>query len=253
MISPQKTMSFWEHVHELRSRLISIGIIWLAGTCVMLFFSKGLFHFLMQPLLREMPASSKIIVLSPLEGWIAYLKAAFLCALLLTAPLWCYQIWAFFAPALAEKERRKIVIASLLSGFLFAAGTLFGYLIILPAAFHYLVVIYEKTEIALLPQMQWYISFLFRAIVAFGIVFETPLILVFLSYLGITTVDRLRRARRFVIVSIFIFAAIITPGPDVLSQIAVAIPLIIFYEIGIVAAIFMNRKKQTAVVSSPSI
>lgn len=251
MASQERTMSFLEHVGELRVRVIWITIILLLATCIAIFFSKEIYSLLATPLVRQLPNNSGFIALSPIEGWLVYLKVAFVTALFATAPLWFYQIWAFVAPAFAKDERRLLIIAALSSAICFLAGGAFGYFIVLPTGFHYLIAVFDKTNIALLPQMQWYLSFIIRVLFAFGMVFETPVILVLLSRLGVVSVSGMRRARRYVIVGIFVFAAIITPGPDVFSQIAVAIPLIAFYELGIIAAAIAERK--STVVTSKAI
>ncbi len=236
------TMSVTGHVAELRGRLLKIAIILTAGTVAAAAYSKEIFVLLQRPLNYALPESARFIALSPLEGWIVYIKIAFVAAIFATAPLWFYQIWAFAAPALVKKEQKSVFAASIASALCFVAGGLFGYFAVLPTGFHYLVAIYDKTNVALYPQMNWYLSFILRALFAFGIVFETPIILVLLSRFGVVSVTQLRRARRYVIVGIFIFSAVITPGPDVFSQIAVAVPLVLFYEIGIVAAQLCIRR-----------
>lgn len=236
------TMSVTDHVSQLRGRLLKIAIILTAGTVVAAAYSREIFFILQRPLAYALPDSTRFVALSPIEGWVVYLKIAFVAAIFATAPLWFYQLWAFTAPALVKHERRIVFAASIASTICFVAGGLFGYFVVLPTGFHYLVAIYDQTNIALYPQMNWYLSFILRALFAFGVVFETPVILVLLARFGIVSVARMRSARRYVIVGIFVFAAIITPGPDIFSQIAVAIPLVLFYELGIIAAQLCIRR-----------
>ena len=241
-LNDKDAMPLSGHLLELRQRLIKIAVILTAGAVAAAAYSERLFALLERPLIQSLPASSNLIALSPIEGWLVYFKIAVVASVFLTAPFWFYHVWAFAAPALAKNERRIIFYSSLASAFCFIAGALFGYFVILPKGLQYLVAIYEGSGISLLPQMQWYLSFILRALVAFGVVFEIPLVLVLLTRLGVVGIGGLRSARKYVIVGIFIFAAIITPGPDIFSQIAVAIPLIIFYELGIIAAVIMERK-----------
>jgi sec-independent protein translocase protein TatC len=236
-------MSLSEHLGELRKRVLKVTLILLIGTVLAATYSKEIFDALQRPLLNTLPNPSGFIALSPLEGWVVYLKVAFVTAIFATTPLWFYQMWAFINPALVKDERRVLVVAALASSVCFVAGGLFGYFVILPTGFHYLVAIYEKTNTTLYPQMQWYLSFVLRALFAFGLVFETPLVLVLLARFGVVSSKAMRRARKYVIVCRFIFAAVVTPGPDVFSQIAVAIPLVIFYELGVLAARLMEKKR----------
>jgi len=237
-----KTLSPSEHLGELKNRILKIALILLLGTVSAATYSKEIFGFLQRPLLNMLPQSTGFIALSPLEGWVVYLKIAFITSLFVMAPLWFYQIWAFISPALERDERRVLVGAAAASSICFIAGGAFGYFVILPTAFHYLVAVYEKTNTTLYPQMQWYLSFVLRALFAFGLTFETPLILVLLARLGIASVKSMRRARKYVIVGTFIFAAVITPGPDVFSQMAVAIPLVVFYELGLLVASLVEKR-----------
>lgn len=238
-----RMLSLSEHLGELRGRILKVALILLFGTVLAATYSKEIFGVLQRPLLSSMPQSAGFIALSPLEGWVVYLKIAFTASIFATTPLWFYQVWAFINPALAKSERKVLVAAAFASSICFVAGGLFGFFVVLPTGFHYLVAIYEKTNTTLYPQMQWYLSFILHALFAFGLVFETPLVLVLLARFGVVSVTAMRRARRYVIVGIFIFAAVVTPGPDVFSQIAVAIPLIIFYELGVLAARLTEKKR----------
>ncbi len=241
------------HLAELKSRLIKILLIVLSGTVLAGIYSKEIFGVLAGPLVQNMPAGTGLLALSPIEGWMVYLKVSLVAALFATAPLWFYQVWAFLQPALHKKERRTVAAIVLLSSLFFVSGGVFCYLVVLPAGFKYLMDIYSDTNIMMLPHMQWYFSFLLRALLAFGAAFETPLFMILLSRLGIVSSDKMRRTRKYAIVGIFIFAAIMTPGPDVFSQIALALPLALFYEAGVVGSRLAEGKRNRTVVTERAI
>lgn len=248
-----EAMPVGRHLDELKGRIIKISLVLLAGTAVAGIYSKEIFYLLQRPLVIHFVPPVQFIALSPIEGWIVYFKVAFMSSLFLTAPLWIYQVWAFLSPALLKKEKAVIIAAAAVSSAFFIAGGLFCYFVVLPAGFRYLVDIYSRTNVAMLPQMQWYLSFILRALFAFGIVFETPLFMMLLAGLGLVSSQKMRRTRKYAVVGMFIFAAVMTPGPDVFSQISLALPLFLFYELGIWASVLAEKKCKRAVVSSGAI
>ena len=248
-----ETMPASKHLAELRNRLIKIFLILLTGTAIAGIYSKEIFGLLEEPLARNFTAGTKFIALSPLEGWIVYLKVAFVTSIFFSAPLWLYQVWAFLTPALIKREQAVIIAVAAVSSIFFIGGGFFCYFAVLPTGFRYLLEVYSSTDVTMLPQMQWYLSFILRTLFAFGIVFETPLFMMLLARLGLVSSQKMRRTRKYAVVGIFIFAAVMTPGPDVFSQVSLALPLILFYELGIWASFFAEKKCKGAVVSSGTI
>ena len=146
----------------------------------------------------------------------------------------------FAAPAICRRDRRKLLLGAVASSILFALGGLACYFIVLPHGFAYFVSLLEGTGIVLMPRAETYLSFMLRVIVAFGIVFQLPLLAVLLARWGVVTLDGLRRFRKYMIVIAFVAAALITP-PDVITQVAVALPLIALYELALLAARIFGR------------
>jgi len=234
---------FTAHLEELRKRLIICFVAIGIGVVIAYGFKEKLFEILTLPLVREMRPGDKLIFTGLTEAFFTYMKIAFLAGIMLASPVIIYQFWAFVGPGLYQKERRYFVPIVLLSLFFFAGGSLFCFFVVFPFAFKFFLS-FATDVIQPLPSMNEYLSFASVTMLAFGLVFELPLVIVFLARLGLVTVDFLRKNRKYAILLIFIVAAILTPGPDVVSQVLMAIPLMFLYEISIVGAIFLGKKKE---------
>jgi sec-independent protein translocase protein TatC len=175
------------------------------------------------------------------EAFFTYLKVALLSGLMLASPVLLYQFWMFVAPGLYKKERRLLGPIVILSSFFFVAGSLFGYFIVFPWGFKFFLGFATET-IRPLPSMKEYLGFSAKLLLAFGLVFELPLVLTFLARLGIISVDFLKRNRKYALLLFFAGAAMLTP-PDVVTQIMMAIPLMAMYELSIIGARLFGRKK----------
>ncbi len=231
-----------EHLAELRKRLITccwaIGIGFLASYG----FSKQIFGYLMLPLAKVLPENSSMIFTGLTEGFFTYLKVAFISGLLLASPVIFYQIWAFIAPGLYDHEKRYILPFTVFSVIFFVGGALFGYFMVFPYAFQFFVG-FGTDQITALPSMREYLSFSTKLLIAFGLAFELPIFIIFLNKLGLVTIEGLTRNRKYVLVGAFIVSALITP-PDVVTQIFMAFPLMILYEMGVAGARLFGRKKE---------
>ena len=245
MMPKKKELTILEHLGELRKHAIRIIGILLAGSCILMLFSRGIYQWLQSPLLAQLPSGSHFVSLSLMEGWVVYFKVALVAATFITSPLWLYQVWAFLAPGLLSRERSVAIWAAVSSSFCFIVGGLFGYYVIMPYGFRYLVSLLDSTGIALMPQMNLYLSFVLRLILAFGLVFELPVIIVVLTRWDLVDVATLKKYRRHMIVVAFIVGAILTP-PDVVTQICMAVPFIALYEVGILVATLFERKQAKA-------
>lgn len=239
----EKLLSFSDHLRELRYRLVYIVIIIFSGTAISLFFAKNIFYYLQIPLLKVLPENSHFVALNPLEGWIVYFKISLMTALFITSPLWFYHFWAFIAPAIKKNNQRRLLVAAISSSILFICGGLICFFIILPYSFNYFISILNHTNIVMLPQIRLYLSLIVSIIIGFGIVFQVPLVTVTLVRWNLVSLEKLKRSRKYVILIAFIAAAIVTP-PDVITQIIVALPLILLFELSLLAAkIFKPRKR----------
>jgi len=241
---------FTAHLEELRKRLVICCVAIGIGVVIAYGFKEKLFEILTIPLVREMRPGDKLIFTGLTEAFFTYMKVAFLAGIMLASPVIIYQFWSFVGPGLYKKERRYFVPIVLLSAFFFAGGSLFCFFVVFPFAFKFFLS-FATDVIQPLPSMNEYLSFASVTMLAFGLVFELPLVIVFLARLGIVTVDFLRKNRKYAILLIFLVAAILTPGPDVVSQVLMAVPLMFLYEVSIVGAIFLGKKKEKKRATEP--
>ncbi|MBU0985672.1 MAG: twin-arginine translocase subunit TatC [Proteobacteria bacterium] len=229
------------HLEELRKRLIICFIAIGVGFVLSYGFKEMLFKVLTRPLISVMQAGDRMIFTGLPEAFFTYLKVAFLTGLILAAPVIIYQFWIFVAPGLYDKEKRLLVPIVFLSTVFFVGGALFGYFIVFPFGFKFFLGFATET-IRPLPSMREYLSLTSKLLLAFGLVFELPLVITFLAKLGLVSVDFLKKNRKYAILLFFIFAAILTP-PDVVTQIMMAVPLMILYEISIIGAKIFGKKE----------
>jgi sec-independent protein translocase protein TatC len=244
----EKKLPLTAHLQELRKRLILSFIAVGAGFVFCYAFAESIFDILAAPLIKMMPTGGSLIFISVAEAFFTYMKVAFIAGLILTSPFVLYQIWAFVAPGLYRHEKRYVVPFVLAGSFFFALGILFGYYVALPVGFKFLLG-YATDFIKPLPSMKEYLSFSIKFLLAFGLVFEFPVVLVLLARIGVVDAKTLARQRKYAILLIFIFAAVLTP-PDIISQVMVAIPLMGLYEL----SIFLSKifgKKTSPVQSTP--
>ncbi|MCP4343057.1 MAG: twin-arginine translocase subunit TatC [Desulfobulbaceae bacterium] len=170
-----------------------------------------------------------------------YLKLALVCGLLMATPVIFAQIWRFVAPGLFSHERRVVVPFSVLSSICFLGGAAFGYFVVFPPAFRFLVG-YNNEFLTSLPAVSEYFSLAIRLLLAFGVIFEMPIFMVFLAKVGLVDVGFLNRNRKYAILVNFIIAAILTPTPDIVNQMMMGIPLVILYEISVLAVWAFGKK-----------
>jgi len=237
--SNEKVMPFLDHLEELRRRLlISIASVFI--------FSLGCYFFsrqIMAILLRPFPRNEKLIFLSPTEGFMIYIKISIFAGLILSLPVLFYQLWKFVRPGLYQKERAYSIRIVFFSTFFFLIGALFCYFIVIPYGLNFLLS-FAGDQIVPTIQIKEYLKFVTLLIFVFGIVFELPLLSFFLTKLGLVTPQFLRTKRRYGIVAIFIAAAVLTPTTDIVSQLLLAIPLMILYEISIWVSKFALPKTE---------
>jgi sec-independent protein translocase protein TatC len=237
-------LPFTAHLEELRSRLIKTFIAVGVGFVASYGFKERLFQILARPLKQVMREGDTLIFTGLPEAFFTYLKVAFLGGLILASPVIIYQFWMFVAPGLYRKEKKLLIPIVVLSSFFFIAGSLFGYFVVFPWGFKFFLGFATET-IRPLPSMKEYLGFSAKLLLAFGLVFELPLVLTFLARMGIVSVEFLKRNRKYALLIFFAGAAILTP-PDVVTQIMMALPLMLLYEISIIGARIFGRKKPAA-------
>jgi sec-independent protein translocase protein TatC len=233
-------LPFTAHLEELRKRLIVCFVAVGIGFALSYGFKETLFNILVNPLVKVMKPGDSLIFTGLPEAFFTYLKVAFLAGLMLAAPIIIYQFWMFVAPGLYDREKRLMLPIVMLSSFFFVGGALFGYFVVFPWGFKFFLGFASET-IRPMPSMKEYLGFSAKLLLAFGLVFELPLVITFLARLGIVSVDFLKKKRKYALLVFFAGSAILTP-PDVVTQIMMALPLMLLYEISIFGARIFGRK-----------
>jgi sec-independent protein translocase protein TatC len=225
------------HLLELRSRLLRSVIAVLVVALPLLFFGQELYTLTAAPLMQFLPEGSSMIATEVASPFFAPIKLAFVLALVLAMPWVLYQVWAFVAPGLYHSEQRFVLPLLVSSTLLFYAGIAFAYFGVLPLVFKFLVGV-APAGVAVMTDINHYLSFVLGMFVVFGVAFETPVAIVLLVKAGFVTPAKLASIREYVFLGAFIAGAILTP-PDVLSQTMLALSIYLLYEVGIVAARLM--------------
>ncbi len=229
------------HLLELRTRLLKSVAAVLVLLIALLPFSQRLYTDLAEPLVRRLPAGGHLIATEVASPFFTPLKLAFVVALLLAMPVVLYQLWAFVSPGLYRHERRLARPLLVSAVALFYAGCAFAYFLVLPAVFRFLTSI-TPHGVEMMTDITHYLDFVLVVFMAFGLCFEVPVAVVILTAAGIVDVARLKRARGYVLVGCFVVAAVLTP-PDVLSQLMLAVPMYLLFELGVFASGILVRGK----------
>lgn len=241
-MNSEEKMPFMSHLEELRKRLVACAIAVGIGFVIAYVFSETLFQYLVAPLKDVMPEGNHLIYTNLPEMFFAYIKVAFIAAIMGTAPFIFYQLWLFVAPGLYQKEKRLVIPFVVTSTILFVGGALFGYFIVFPFGFKFFIG-FSNEFVKALPSVKQYLSLSIKLLIAFGLVFELPVVLFFLTKIGLITPDTLKKKRKYAILLTFVIGAILTP-PDVITQCMMAGPLIVLYEVGILVSRMAYKKKQ---------
>lgn len=240
-----------EHLVEFRRRLLwSFAALGLAFA-LCFYFARPIFAFLVQPLLQA--GQGKLIYTNVFEAFFAEVKVGFFSALMLAFPVIANQLWQFVAPGLYAKEKRALLPFLILTPVLFLAGAAMAYYVAMPVALHFLLSFQGNiggVSQEALPGVGNYLDFVTKFIFGFGVAFLLPVLLLLLESAGIVTRDQLRSGRRYAIVGAFAVAAVLTP-PDVISQLILAVPLILLYELALIAILFTEKRRSAAASASP--
>ena len=232
------------HLLELRNRLVrafaAVFLIFIPAAL----FRNEIFETLARPMIQQMPQGSSLIATGVMSPFATPFKLAFFFSLFVAMPWILYQIWAFVAPGLYRKEKRFAVPLLFSSILLFYLGTFFAYKFVFPMAFHFFTTS-TPDGVRMMTDINSYLDFALTMFFAFGIAFEVPVVVVLLTLTGLVTVEKLSAARGYVIIGIFVAAAVLTP-PDPLSQILMAIPMWLLYEGGLVMARILKRSSDAA-------
>lgn len=236
--------SFVAHLVELRDRLvralIAVGVMFL----ILALYPgpAGLYDWLAAPLVAHLPKGATLIATNPISPFMVPIKVTMLAAFMLALPVVLYQLWAFIAPGLYSHEKKLVMPLIISSTLLFFAGVAFSYFFVFGKVFAFIQSFAPKS-ITAAPDIESYLSFVLNMFIAFGAAFEVPVVLVILARMNIVSVEKLKAFRSYFIVIAFVIAAVVTP-PDVVSQLALAIPMCILYEVGIWAATLFIKHTQ---------
>ncbi len=236
-------MPLTSHLEELRRKLIIAGVSWLVAFLACYSFAEPLFDLIATPVRAALPEGTSLVFITATEPFFTYLKIGALAGLLVSMPVIFWQIWSFVAPGLYQHEKRYIFPFVLASTLCFATGAFFGYQYVFPMAFKVLIEFGTGSgELNAMLSMGSYLSLSSKLLLAFGLVFELPVVIFFLARMGIVDHKMLARNRKFALLAAFLTGAMLTP-PDVFSQTALAVPFIVLYEIGIIVARIFGKRR----------
>ncbi|CAM8666164.1 TatC Sec-independent protein secretion pathway component TatC [Oxalobacteraceae bacterium] len=237
--------TFISHLIELRTRLVRASAVVLVVFIVLFAVWPGaaaVYDFLAQPMMNALPEGSKMIATGVITPFMVPMKVTMMLALMISLPWVLYQAWAFVAPGLYTHEKRLVAPLIISSSALFILGVAFCYYFVFGTVFKFINEFAPKS-ISVAPDIENYLDFVLTMCLAFGLTFEVPVVVIVLVRMGLVTVEKLKSIRPYVIVGAFVIAAVVTP-PDVMSQLFLAIPLCLLYEIGLLLAPFFEKATQ---------
>jgi len=237
--------TFLSHLFELRDRLIKSVAALLVVFLGLVYWAPDIFHLFSKPLLDALPNGGRMIVTDVTGSFFVPMKVTMLVAFLGALPVIMYQLWAFIAPGLYNHERKLILPIVTSSYILFVTGMAFAYFLVFPTVFQFMAHYNAPLGADMATDIDKYLSFAMTTFLAFGLTFEVPVVVVVLVKLGMVRIKKLKEIRPYIIVGAFVIAAVVTP-PDVLSQLLLAIPLCLLYELGILVARFYEPKLDPA-------
>jgi sec-independent protein translocase protein TatC len=238
--------TFISHLVELRDRIIRAGLAVIVVFIGLVYWAPDIFRLLARPLMQNLPKDGKMIVTDVTGSFFVPMKVTMLVAFVIALPIVLYQIWAFVAPGLYQHEKKLVVPLVASSYTLFLCGMAFAYFVVFPTIFRVMAHYNAPLGAEMTTDINNYLSFVLTMFIAFGVTFEVPIVVVLLVRMNVLTIKKLKEIRPYVIVGAFVISAVVTP-PDVFSQLILAIPLIVLYEAGIIAARLFVGKQPVAI------
>lgn len=237
---PSGEMGLVDHLSELRKRIFVVVVVFLTVTVVGFNFSDNLVAILVD---KAKTIGYEMIYISPGELFTQYIRMAIVGGLVFSSPVILFETWLFIKPAL-KKSEKTVVFSSLMAGLIcFVLGAVFAYFVVVPITLMFFISVDQHNSVQAAITIQNFLSFVMTTLITFGIVFEMPILTILLSELGLLKTEWLTKSRRVVIVAVFIIAAIITP-PDIVSQILVAIPMLVLFEVSILLSKIIGKRKK---------
>jgi len=244
MAQAPEEQGFLSHLIELRQRLVRAAASIVIVFALLSPFMRQIFDVLSQPMMAALPQGTKLLATGVIAPFMVPLKITLFVALLIALPYVLYQIWAFVAPGLYQHEKRLALPVIVSSVLMFFAGVAYCYFVVFRVVFRF-IARFAPQSVSVSPDIDAYFDFVLRMFVAFGVTFEVPIAVLLLVRMGVTTIARLKQARPYLIVGAFVVAAIFTP-PDVLSQLLLALPLCLLFELGMLLARLFGEGRPVA-------
>lgn len=236
--------TFITHIVELRDRIVRAGISIIVVFIGLVYWATDIFGLLIRPLMQNLPKNGKMIVIDVTGSFFVPMKVTMLVAFIIALPFVLYQAWAFVAPGLYHHEKRLVTPLVISSYTLFLCGIAFAYFVVFPTIFRVIAYYNVPLGAEMTTDINNYLSFVLTMFIAFGLTFEVPIVVVLLVHMDVLSIKKLKEIRPYVIIGAFVLAAAVTP-PDVFSQLILALPLIVLYELGIITARLLVVAKPT--------
>ena len=236
-------MSFLEHLDELRKRIIYIAISIGIGFFIAFFFVQRIFDFVMKPLQAGLPPGGKLVYTEPTEAFVLYITMALIAGAIIALPLVMAQVWLFIAPGLYSHEKKMAIPFVVMSSIFFVIGAAFSHFVVFPTTWKFFVS-FTSDYLSFMPRIEPAFDLYIKMLLAMGLVFQMPVIVVFLARMGVVTARFMWKHTKYAILIIFIVAAVITPSGDMWNQSAMAVPMIGLYLISILLAWIFGKKKK---------
>lgn len=244
-------MTFWDHLDELRSRIVKCLYIFFIGFIAFYFLSDYILEWLRRPLFKHLPPEQQKLYYTGLfENFLVHLRVAGYSALLFFSPIYFFILWGFIAPGLHENERKKVLPFVTAASLFFIIGAAFAYFVLFPAGVKYFLNYGSPAEVAWLT-LESYVSLVLRVLIGFGAAFQVPVVIVLLAQVGVLTAEQLVEHRRTAIMIIAAISAVVAP-PDAISMILLMVPLYLLYEGAVVVVKMIQKKRQNPLNTTPS-
>jgi len=238
----QASYTLFDHLLELRSRLLKAVLSVLVIFCCLAYFAQDIYQYLAQPLLATLPAGTQMIATDVASPFFAPFKLTIVLSIFIAIPFILYQVWAFVAPGLYKNEKRLIAPLMLGSTLLFYAGVSFAYYVVFPLAFSFFTSVAPE-GVTIATDISSYLDFVLKLFFAFGAAFEIPIAIVLMCWTGMTTTESLKAKRPYVVVGAFVIGMLLTP-PDIISQTLLALPMLFLFEVGLIIASIYQKTEQ---------
>ncbi|AAZ25197.1 twin-arginine translocase subunit TatC [Colwellia psychrerythraea] len=238
---PTPVASLFDHLLELRNRLLRSILGVLIVFCCLVYFAQDIYQYVAQPLLATMPEGSQMIATDVASPFFAPFKLTLVLSLFIAMPFVLYQVWSFVAPGLYSNEKRMIAPLMFGSTLLFYSGIAFAYFLVFPVVFAFFTSVAPE-GVVIATDISSYLDFILKLFFAFGAAFEIPIAIILMCWTGMTTPDSLREKRPYVVVGAFVIGMLLTP-PDIISQTMLAVPMLILFEVGIIIASFYHKEE----------